>query len=95
MSKKLYPHLLKAQEQDHWTLQHTENAIAASAEGYPFPTNLDFDVPIGGLAPPSMAETVAQAVAGKWSQERLEMALDGHAIRKRSYYPQVQPPSHY
>ena len=27
------------------------NAIAACAEGYSFPTNLDRDPPIGGLAP--------------------------------------------
>ncbi len=28
-----------------------ENVIAASAEGYPFPTNLDSNPPIGGIAP--------------------------------------------
>ena len=35
--------------------QAVANVIAASAEGYPFPTNLDRDQPIGGIAPPSQA----------------------------------------
>jgi ectoine hydroxylase-related dioxygenase (phytanoyl-CoA dioxygenase family) len=39
------------------------NVIAASAEGYAFPTNLDRDQPIGGLAPQTQAELVADAVS--------------------------------
>lgn len=42
--------------------QGVANVIAASAEGYPFPTNLDRDQPIGGMAPQSQAEIVAAAV---------------------------------
>lgn len=33
-----------------------EQVVAASAEGYPFPTNLDRDPPVDGLAPPSQAD---------------------------------------
>jgi ectoine hydroxylase-related dioxygenase (phytanoyl-CoA dioxygenase family) len=51
------------------------NVIAASAEGYSFPTNLDRDQPVGGLAPKSQAELVAEAVAGRmplgWLRDRL------------------------
>ena len=32
------------------------NALAAAAEGYPFPTNLDRDQPVAGLTPASQAE---------------------------------------
>ncbi len=37
--------------------------IAASAEGYAFPTNLDRDQPVDGLAPQTQAELVWQAVS--------------------------------
>ena len=40
-----------------------DNVIAASAEGYPFPTNLDSDPPVDGLAPPSQADLVREALA--------------------------------
>jgi hypothetical protein len=33
-----------------------DNVIAAAAEGYPFPTNLDSNPPVGGLAPKSQAD---------------------------------------
>ena len=37
--------------------------IAACAEGYAFPTNLDRDPPLGGLAPQTQAQLMAQALA--------------------------------
>jgi ectoine hydroxylase-related dioxygenase (phytanoyl-CoA dioxygenase family) len=60
------------------------NAIAACAEGYAFPTNLDLDQPVDGLAPPTQAQILAQAVAQDWSQRRLETELDGWSARRRS-----------
>jgi len=51
------------------------NVIAVSAEGYPFPTNLDRAQPIDGMAPPSQAELVAQAVAAGWTPEELTKTL--------------------
>jgi ectoine hydroxylase-related dioxygenase (phytanoyl-CoA dioxygenase family) len=61
-----------------------EHAIAAAAEGYPFPTNLDRDPPVGGLAPPSQADLVRQALAEGWSAEAFEAALTEHSGRRRS-----------
>ncbi|MEU4237578.1 phytanoyl-CoA dioxygenase family protein [Actinoplanes sp. NPDC026619] len=40
-----------------------ENVIAASAEGYAFPANLDVDQPIDGLAPPTQASRLRKALA--------------------------------
>jgi ectoine hydroxylase-related dioxygenase (phytanoyl-CoA dioxygenase family) len=57
--------------------------IAASAEGYAFPTNLDHDQPVGGLAPQSQADLVRQAVAEAWTQEAFESALDARTARTR------------
>lgn len=39
------------------------NVIAASAEGYPFPSNLDLDQPLTGLTGESQAELFARAIA--------------------------------
>jgi len=58
--------------------------IAASAEGYPFPTNLDRDPPIGGLAPPSQAALLTQAVAEAWPVDRFDIALHTYAERRMS-----------
>ena len=60
------------------------NVIAACAEGYPFPTNLDLDQPIGGLAPPTQAEILGRAVADGWAVARLETELAAWAARRRS-----------
>lgn len=62
-------------------LAHT---IAAAAEGYPFPTNLDRDQPIGGLTPLSQAEILHQALAEAWPPERVDEALAGYTDRRRT-----------
>jgi len=56
--------------------------IAASAEGYPFPTNLDRDQPIGGLAPASQAALLSQAVTESWPTDRLDAALQAYDKRR-------------
>jgi len=61
------------------------NVIAACAEGYSFPTNLDLDQPIGGLAPKTQAELLADAVRENWPSQRLETELDEWARRRRSH----------
>jgi ectoine hydroxylase-related dioxygenase (phytanoyl-CoA dioxygenase family) len=58
------------------------NVIAACAEGYPFPTNLDLDQPADGLAPPTQAEILGQAVAEGWAGPRLESALAAWSARR-------------
>lgn len=78
MCKALYPALLAFT----LTRSQTANAIAACAEGYSFPTNLDRDPPIGGLAPKSQAALVHQALAGNWTPEALNTALDAQAARR-------------
>jgi ectoine hydroxylase-related dioxygenase (phytanoyl-CoA dioxygenase family) len=60
------------------------NAIAACAEGYSFPTNLDLDSPVGGLAPPTQAEILAQAVTEGWSRQQLETGLTAWTARRQS-----------
>lgn len=51
------------------------NVIAASAEGYPFPTNLDLNPPIGGMAPKTQADFLREALATHQSPEDFFAAL--------------------
>lgn len=58
------------------------NAVVATAEGYPFPTNLDLDQPIGTLAPPSQVDTVLAALDADSTPEELDRALLSHDERR-------------
>ena len=60
------------------------NLIAVAAEGYPFPTNLDRDQPINGLAPQSQAQLLAQAVEEAWDAGRLRAELAAQQERSRA-----------
>jgi hypothetical protein len=53
--------------------------VAASAEGYPFPSNLDRAQPVDGMAPPSQAEVVAAALAEGLPTEELVARLAAQA----------------
>jgi ectoine hydroxylase-related dioxygenase (phytanoyl-CoA dioxygenase family) len=57
-----------------------EHAVAASAEGYAFPTNLDRDAAVDGLTPPSQADLVRQALAEGWAEDRFRAALDANSL---------------
>jgi len=82
MCRALFP-VLMAKKLAGASERHLNNIIAASAEGYAFPTNLDLDQPIGGLAPQTQADLVRQAVAEDWTAEAFESALDAQASRSR------------
>jgi ectoine hydroxylase-related dioxygenase (phytanoyl-CoA dioxygenase family) len=60
-----------------------ENVIAASAEGYAFPTNLDRDQPIGGLAPQTQAELLRQALDEAWDESAFGEALHAQTLRRQ------------
>ncbi len=59
-----------------------EAVLAAAAEGYSFPTNLDRDPPVGGLAPKTQKAILREAVAEGWTQDALSDALDALAARQ-------------
>lgn len=80
--RALYPVLLEKKAAGA-SDSYLHNVLASSAEGYPFPTNLDRDQPIGGIAPQTQAELVLQALAEGWSRSRFESALDEQAARTR------------
>lgn len=82
MCKALYPVLVAARSSSSLSPAQIANAIAASAEGYPFPTNLDRDPPLGGLAPKSQAALFHEALQNGWTQEKFAAELDVQAAKK-------------
>ncbi|MEM9210937.1 MAG: phytanoyl-CoA dioxygenase family protein [Pseudomonadota bacterium] len=58
-------------------------AIWATAEGYSFPTNLDTDPPVGGLAPKTQATLMAEALKDNSTLEDFSAALDALDARQR------------
>ncbi|MER6225078.1 phytanoyl-CoA dioxygenase family protein [Streptomyces sp900105755] len=83
MARALFPVLLRRKAEgvsEDWL----RRVVAATAEGYPFPTNLDLDPPVDGLAPPSQADTLWQAVDEGWTPARLRQELQAGAERRQS-----------
>ena len=66
MSVRLYPALKGLLNDNAMTAAEADNAVAACAEGYSFPTNLDRDSPIGGMAPKTQQDLMRQALKENW-----------------------------
>lgn len=82
MSIALYPVLAALREQGVLDEAACTNAIAACAEGYAFPTNLDRDPPLGGLAPASPQDQMAKALREGWQAADFEAAARAQAQRR-------------
>jgi ectoine hydroxylase-related dioxygenase (phytanoyl-CoA dioxygenase family) len=82
MSAALYPELRPMLAQGRLAAGQVANAVAACAEGYSFPTNLDRDPPIGGLAPQTQQELMHQALAENWEPEAFNKALEAQGWRR-------------
>jgi hypothetical protein len=82
MCQALYPVLLAAAAQGTLSPQAIANVIAATAEGYAFPTNLDRDPPLGGMAPKSQATLMAESLAARQPPSDFATLLDAQAARR-------------
>jgi ectoine hydroxylase-related dioxygenase (phytanoyl-CoA dioxygenase family) len=78
MCKALYPAL----QNSRLTASQISAAIASCAEGYSFPTNLDRDPPLGGLAPKSQSALFHEALDARWTMEKFMEALEAQAAKK-------------
>ena len=83
MTNAVYPSLVARQAQG-MCAEDVTNILAIVADGYSFPTNLDRDPPIGGLAPLSQAQIAVQAFDQKWSPKQLADELISYANRRKS-----------
>ena len=64
--------------------QNLENVIAATAEGYPFPTNLDSNPPVGGMAPKTQADYLRQALSAGQSEAEFFLTLEALDQKNKS-----------
>ena len=84
MAQVLYPSLLEAKSSGRMSEADLAAAVAASAEGYAFPTNLDRDPPLGGLAPKSQQDLVRTALAQSEPTEVFSATLQAQAATRLS-----------
>ncbi len=82
MTRTLYPHVQTLMQTGELDAAAADRVLAASTEGYPFPTNLDRDPPLGGLAPVSAQGWVRRALDEHWPADRLCAHLDTLALRR-------------
>jgi ectoine hydroxylase-related dioxygenase (phytanoyl-CoA dioxygenase family) len=80
----VYPTLL-ARAADGWSEDALHRVVATSADGYAFPTNLDRDQPVDGMAPPTQADLVRAALAERAPAEVLVERLAAQRQRTLSH----------
>lgn len=84
MCSALYPALLRLKSEGALDADAIANVVASTAEGYSFPTNLDRDPPIGGIAPKPQSQLMHEALAEGWSAERFDAALAAYDEKRQS-----------
>jgi ectoine hydroxylase-related dioxygenase (phytanoyl-CoA dioxygenase family) len=84
MCEALYPVLQAHRAEARQDAAEIAAAIASCAEGYPFPTDLDRDPPVGGLAPMSQQTLFRQALDQDWPAERFIAEVRAQAERREA-----------
>jgi ectoine hydroxylase-related dioxygenase (phytanoyl-CoA dioxygenase family) len=82
MCRALYPLALERAQARSMPKAELDAVIAATAEGYSFPTNLDSDPPVDGLAPESQKALFRRALDAGMSPEDFSLALDALKLRR-------------
>lgn len=78
MCRMLYPILAE----ENQSIAERNCVIASAAEGYSFPTNLDTDPPVGGLAPKTQQSLLREALDEGWNEEKFNTELDKQEFRR-------------
>lgn len=84
MCKLLYPHAVRAKKEGALNAAELSAAIAATAEGYSFPTNLDRDPPTNGLAPETQAAFFRRALLDGIEEHNFAERLDQMGEARRA-----------
>ena len=84
MCSLVYPFALKHLKEESLTLAEIKAAIAATGEGYSFPTNLDNDPPKGGLAPETQQAFFMNALQNNMGETEFENHLKEMDNKKTS-----------
>lgn len=84
MILSIYPTLLEKYKKHSENKQIIDNSIAAVADGYSFPTNLDSDPPIGGNAQQTEQQLMKYALEHQWSVTEFEQELHQMIQRRKA-----------
>ena len=87
MCKALFPVLSRAWAIGDINERMLDAVLSASAEGYSFPTNLDRDPPVGGLAPKTQKALMKDYVMEGSSADSFAAALDRQDLAKLASAP--------
>lgn len=79
MAKRLYPTLLNGR----WSPNACARIVAACAEGYAFPTNLDTDPAVGGMSPKTQADLMNEALVARTPVGEFLSLMDTLEARRR------------
>lgn len=83
ISKALYPYLLTQWQSGLMALEKSA-LLSAICDGYSFPSNLDTDSPIGGMAPLTHAQLTKEALDNAWPLSDYSHAIEQHRIKRES-----------
>ena len=84
MLEAVYPALSQLKQSNAINDEAINNVLAATAEGYSFPTNLDTDPPIDGLAPRTQFALAQLALRENFAPERFNAELRAQERRRQS-----------
>jgi ectoine hydroxylase-related dioxygenase (phytanoyl-CoA dioxygenase family) len=84
MVEAVYPALLARLKAGRISGRQVQDTIAAAADGYSFPTNLDSDPPLGGNAPETGQQLMHRALLESWPLEQLRAAMVTYAKRREA-----------
>ena len=90
MSVAVYPVLQRLHEQNAnkgntWSDRQTQLVIAACAEAYPFPANMELEPPTDGLAPLSQQQLMRQCLSEQCTTEQFAKRIAAMQALKRSH----------
>jgi ectoine hydroxylase-related dioxygenase (phytanoyl-CoA dioxygenase family) len=84
MIKAVYPILQRRKAENTASVRLIRDTIAAVADGYSFPTNLDSDPPIGGNAPETEQQMMWRALQEDWPLAALLESLNTYETRRQA-----------
>ena len=82
-STAVYPTLLELTRKGA-SARFVDNVVTAVSEGYPYPTNLDRDQPVGSINPESQSDLLRRALREGWDADRATAELAAQATRHRT-----------
>ncbi|MGB1310998.1 MAG: phytanoyl-CoA dioxygenase family protein [Leucothrix sp.] len=61
-----------------------DSVLANTCEGYSFPTNLDTDPPLAGMAPQTQKQLMRQALTEQWSVQQFRQQIESQTAKRKA-----------